>query len=161
MSLDYLFGRGVGKKIDRVQLDFEYSRRTGRLRYVIDHGTKRILFSFRANGSIAPTVDGARLMLGDGKSIARKKKRPRFVVTVLDGITDLISQGKTVFCRHVVEANPSLRPGEDVIVLNERGELLAVGRTVVSSLVMKQFKKGVAVKVREGIRSRNGTAAVV
>jgi archaeosine-15-forming tRNA-guanine transglycosylase len=46
-------------------------------------------------------------------------------------------------------------------VLNERGELLAVGRTVVSSLVMKQFKKGVAVKVREGIRSRNGTAAVV
>jgi archaeosine-15-forming tRNA-guanine transglycosylase len=42
--------------------------------------------------------------------------------------------------------------------LNERGNLLAVGSTVISSQLMKQFKRGVAVKVREGINSRHVSA---
>ena len=163
MSLDYIFGRGTSKKkaINYDELEYHFSRKTGRLRYVLDPKTKKVLFSFRANGSIAPTIEGAKLLLGSSEIKTRANKRPRFVVTVLDGITELASQGKTIFCKHVVACHPSLRAGEDVLILNEHGNLLAVGRSMLSSSAMKQFKRGSAVKVREGISSRNGSGTSI
>jgi conserved protein with predicted RNA binding PUA domain len=158
MSLDYIFGRGTSKKLKFDEMDYQYSRKTGRLRYVIDPGKKKVFFTFRANGSIAPTVDGARLLVGY-KKLKRFSSRPRFVVTVLNGVSDFIAQGKTVFCKHVVSCDKSLRAGEDVVILNEEGELLGVGKSVLPCQLMKQFKRGVAVKVREGIRSQNGTVS--
>lgn len=159
MSLDYIFGRGAGKKIDYDELEYQYSKKTGRLRYVLDPKTKKVLFSLRANGSIAPTVAGAGLLLGKSQ-LGRSSRRPRYVITVLDNVSDLVAAGKTVFCKHVVSCDKSLRGNEDVMVLNETGKLLAVGKTVVAGPIMKQFKRGVAVKVREGINSRNGTSFV-
>ena len=155
MSLDYIFGKGTGKRLDYGRLAYEYSRRTGRLRYVLESESKKTLFTLRPNGTIAPTVEGARMLVG--KKIG--KKRPRWVVTVIDGVSELVSGGKTVFCRHVADCDKSLRAGEDVVVMNQKGELLAVGKSVVSSQVMKQFKRGVAVKVREGSR-KNGASVV-
>ncbi len=157
MSFDYIFGSGTSKRLDFEKFDFQYSRKTGRLRHVIDKQSKEILFTLRANGSIAPTIPGAQLMLS--RRVARDS-RPRWVVTVVDGVSEFVGKGKTVFCRHVAACDEDLRAGEDVIVSNQRGELLAVGKTVVPASVMKQFKRGVAVKVREGI-SKSGSPAVI
>ncbi|MGI0083684.1 MAG: PUA domain-containing protein [Nitrososphaerales archaeon] len=156
MSFDYIFGRGTSKKLDFEKFDFQYSRRTGRLRYVVDRLSKDILFTLRPNGSIAPTILGARNMLGKRVST---RSRPRWVVTVIDGVSEFVASGKTVFCRHVATCSKDLLAGEDVVILNQKGDLLAVGKSVVPASVMKQFKKGVAVKVREGIR-RNGSSTV-
>jgi conserved protein with predicted RNA binding PUA domain len=158
MSLDFIFGRGTSRKLKLDEMDYQFSTKTGRLRYVVDHSTKKVLFSLRANGSIAPTIAGASLMLGSSK---RRSPRPRFIVTVLNGVSDFVSEGKTVFCKHVVSCDKSLRAGEDVVVLNERGVLLAVGKSVLPCQLMKQFKRGVAVKVREGIKARNASIAFV
>jgi predicted RNA-binding protein (TIGR00451 family) len=49
-----------------------------------------------------------------------------------------------------VEADDEIRPKDEVIVVNENGEVLAVGRAVLSGEEMKAFKTGVAVKVRRG-----------
>jgi archaeosine-15-forming tRNA-guanine transglycosylase len=162
MSLDYIFGKGASQPIDFASLDFEYSRKTGRIRHVIERGSGNILFTFRSDGSIAPTIFGAKAMLrGSVKSKSKENlKRPRWTITVLDGVSDFVASGKTVFCRHVVACHGSLLAAEDVVILNEQGELLGVGRTAVPALVMKQFKRGVAVKVREGINSRVGTATI-
>jgi uncharacterized protein with predicted RNA binding PUA domain len=160
MSVDYIFGRGTSKNLKFDDLCFEFSRKTGRLRYIIDSKTKEVLFSFRSNGSISPTIQGAKLLLGDN-TFDHSSKRPRFVVTVLDGVSDFIAEGKTVFCKHVVSCDESLRAGEDVIVLNEKGKLLAVGKSVLACTLMKQFKRGVAVKTREGIKSRNGARSFI
>jgi predicted RNA-binding protein (TIGR00451 family) len=149
MSLDYVFGRAASKPINFDELEFELSPRTGRLRYVRDKSTSSILFTFRSNGSIAPTIKGANLMLG-GKVRKEFKRRPLWTITVIDGVSAVVSSGKTVFCRHVVHCDNSLRANEDVLILNEKGELLAVGRSVLSGVAIKQFKRGVAVKVREG-----------
>ena len=156
MSFDYIFGRGTSKRLDFEKFDFQYSRRTGRVRYVVDKHSKAILFTLRPNGSVAPTILGARSMLG---TRIPKKSRPRWVVTVIDGVSDVVGSGKTVFCRHVAACSNDLIAGEDVMVANQRGDLLAVGKTVVPASVMKQFKKGVAVKVREGIRG-NGSSTI-
>ena len=151
MSLDYIFGKGTGKKLDFEKLNFKYSRRTGRLKYVIDKSSEKILFTFRSNGTIAPTIMGAESMIS-GLNISRIKARPRWMITVLDGVSDFISNGRTVFCKHVVFCRESLRPGEDVAVVNESGRLLAMGKSMLAGPVLKQFKRGAAVKIREGAR---------
>lgn len=162
MSLDYIFGEGTSNRINFRDLEYHYSRKTGRLRYVLEPESGKVLFSLRANGTIAPTVEGARLLLNrkklDGKSLFG---RPRYCVTVVDGVSEHVSQGKTVFCKHVVTCDKSLRAGEDVVVLNQHGSVLAVGKSVVPCQIMKQFKRGVAVKVREGIDRTVDTARIV
>ncbi|HZW54774.1 MAG TPA: PUA domain-containing protein [Nitrososphaerales archaeon] len=162
MSLDYIFGKGTSKKLDFSDLTLLVSSRTGRLRQIVHKDSREVLFSFRPNGSIAPTVSGAQYLLewsSKGstrrkKSESAKKTRPRWVVTVIDGVSEFVSQGKTVFCRHVAYCDDSLRANEDVVVLNEKGELLAVGKSVIAGPLMKQFKRGAAVKVREGASQR-------
>jgi conserved protein with predicted RNA binding PUA domain len=152
MTLDYIFDKGASTKIDYSKLEFQYSRRTGRIKQVVEKSTKQILFTFRPNGSIAPTVAGATLLLSRKKESFsnRMNSRPRWTVTIINGVSEFISRGRTVFCKHVIHCSESLRAGQDVAVLNEDGKLLAVGRAVLAGPLMKQFKRGVAVKVREG-----------
>jgi predicted RNA-binding protein (TIGR00451 family) len=147
MSIDYIFGRGTSRAIDLSVLSYEYSRKTGRIRHVKQKG--QILFTFRSNGSISPSIGGAALLLSSLRG-SRASGSPSWKIIVKDEVSDLVSAGKTVFCKHVVKCSKMLRPNEDVVVLNESTKLLAVGRSVVSGESMKQFKRGPAVKVRQG-----------
>ena len=150
MTLDYIFGKNTSPALKYSDLEFKYSRRTGRLKYVLAKGAKSVLFSFRPNGSIAPTMQGFAMLLSNHK-LVKLKTRPRWSVTVIDGVSEVVSGGKTVFCKHVVACSDSLRAGQDVAILNEKGDLLATGRTIIAGPLMKQFKRGAAVKVREGV----------
>jgi len=149
MSLDYIFGSKTSGRMDFSKVAFVHSRRTGRIRHLTDKTTGNVLFSFRPNGTIAPTVAGAGLM-ASRKNNSRARSSRNWEVIVIDGVSEVVSKGKTVFCKHVVSCSDSLRPGEDVSIVNEKGELLAVGKTVVGGPTIKQFKKGQAVKIREG-----------
>ena len=150
MSLDYVFGKNTCKALNYSDLTFQYSRRTGRLKYVLEN--ESVLFSLRPNGSIAPSRLGFSKLLSKTK-LAKLHNRPRWSVTVMDGVSPIVSQGNTVFCKHVVHCSDLLRAGEDVVILNEKGEVLAVGRSTLAGPTIKQFKRGAAVKVREGIQS--------
>ena len=114
MSLDYVFGKGTSKALKSQELEFEYSRRTGRLRYVVTSATGETLFTFRSNGSIAPTIAGAKMLLNP---LPKIRSRPRWTVTVIDGVSQVVSQGKTVFCKHVAYCSNELKPSEDVSFL--------------------------------------------
>ena len=149
MSLDYIFGSKISGKIDFSNIAFVHSRRTGRIRHLTDRTTGNVLFSFRPNGTIAPTVAGANL-LSSRKNNSKRRSSRDWEITVIDGVSEVVSKGKTVFCKHVVPCSDLLRPGEDVSILNEKGELLAVGKTVLGGPTVKQFKRGQAVKIREG-----------
>ncbi len=156
-SLDYTFGKKTSNRLDTSDLKFEYSRRTGRLRFVKQKSSGKLLFTLRQNGSIAPSLRAVELLLGNVRPIKRKRKeisysRPRWTITVRDGVSEFISRGKTVFCKHVIDCDDSLRAAEDVAILNENGVLLAVGKTILAGPLMKQFKRGAAVKVREGVK---------
>ena len=150
MSLDYIFGKNTSKAISGMNVEYQYSRRTGRIRYVLAAGSKKVLFSLRPNGSIAPSIQGFRSLLSK-RRLSSIRTRPAWILTVVDGVSEVVSAGKTVFCKHVVACSNELRAGQDVAVLNESGDLLAAGRTVLAGPVIKQFKRGVAVKVREGV----------
>jgi len=146
MTLDYIFGAGISNSLDFEKISFVHSRKTGRIRQLEDSESRNVLFTFRPNGTIAPTAAGASVLLS-----AKRNIRSPWVITVMNGVSEFVSSGKTVFCKHVVSCNDSLRAGEDVVIVNEQKEILAVGKSVISGIEMKQFKRGQAVKVREGV----------
>ena len=57
-------------------------------------------------------------------------------------------KGGSVFAVGVQEADYAIRPGDEVIVSNGIGEVIAVGRSEMSGREMCELKRGRAVSVR-------------
>jgi uncharacterized protein with predicted RNA binding PUA domain len=139
---DYQFGRGTGVELFPENVEIAFSKRTGRIRYVYLAG-KRLATMRPTDGLFSLSIAGARRIVGNIGSA-------KCFVTVQNDVSRFISEGGDVFATHVVKADDEIRSKEEVIVLNESGEVLAVGRSVLSGEEMKVFKRGVAVKVRRG-----------
>ncbi len=138
----YQFGRDVGEKLFPDDVKIVHSRRTGRIRHVY-LGENRLATLRPPNGLFSLTITGAkRLMEG--------LKPPRFWVKVQEEAAPFIVKGKSVFAKHVIEADQEILPQEEVIVINEKNEALAVGKAMLSGREMKTFKRGAAVRVRMG-----------
>jgi uncharacterized protein with predicted RNA binding PUA domain len=71
-------------------------------------------------------------------------------VVVQEDVADFIAQGKNVFAKHVVSADPDIRCGDEVLVVAGNDRLLACGTAVLSGTEMPAFNYGGAVKVRQG-----------
>ncbi|RLF11409.1 MAG: pseudouridine synthase [Thermoprotei archaeon] len=141
---DYQFGEGVGFRLFPEGIELKFSPKTGRVRHIYLDGV--LLATLRpSDGLLALTVEGGRRLL----TILTP---PRLRVKVLEGVEEYVSEGRDVLAKHVSDADPELRPGEEVLVVDSHGELLAVGKAVLSGLEMLSFKEGVAVKVRRGIK---------
>ncbi|MGC9346213.1 MAG: PUA domain-containing protein, partial [Candidatus Bathyarchaeales archaeon] len=97
-----------------------------------------------------PTDGLFSLSIAGAKRIVKNANSARCLVTVRDDVSKFIAEGGDVFAGHVIKADSDIRPKDEVIVVNEGGEVLAVGRAVLSGEEMEAFKKGVAVKVRRG-----------
>lgn len=139
---DYQFGKGTGMTLFPENVEIAFSKRTGRIRYVYLAG-KRLATMRPTDGLFSLSIAGARRIVGNISSA-------KCFVTVQNDVSRFISEGGDVFATHVVKADDEIRSKEEVIVLNESGEVLAVGRSVLSGEEMKTFKRGVAVKVRHG-----------
>lgn len=139
---DYQFGKGVGEKLFPENVEITYSKRTGRIRYIHFEG-KRLATLRPIDGLFSLSVEGA-------KRIVENKAPAKCVVTVQNNVAKFVAEGGDVFANHVLKADREVRPKEEVIVVNEEGEVLAVGKAVLSGEEMIAFKSGVAVKVRRG-----------
>ena len=139
---DYQFGKGIGIKLFPEGVEILYSKRTGRIRYVY-LGGKRVATLRPLDGLFSLSIAGA-------KRIVENACRAKCFVTVRDDVAKFIAEGGDVFAVHVVKADDEIRSKEEVIVIDEKGKVLAVGGVVLSSDEMKAFKSGVAVKVRRG-----------
>jgi Prefoldin, molecular chaperone implicated in de novo protein folding, alpha subunit len=96
-------------------------------------------------------VDGRfTLGLAGGRRLVAAFDHPRCRVVVGDDSEPFVRDGKNAFAKFVREADPEIRPGDEVAVVHERGDLLAVGRAELSADAMADFDSGMAVKVREG-----------
>ena len=61
-----------------------------------------------------------------------------------------VAEERNAFAKFVVEADPAIRQGDEVLVVHEDGDLLAVGRAELGGKTLLDFETGMAVKVREG-----------
>lgn len=142
---DVQFGSGIGKTVFPDGVNISFSRRTGRIRHVYLSG--KLLATRRpTDGFFSLTIEGAQRVLSVEAS--------RLLVEVEDDVADLIAEGRSVFAKHVVDCDPNIRPGEEVVVVNSQRKLLAVGRAVLAGEEMRVFEHGVAVRVRQGTLNR-------
>ena len=141
---DYQFGKGVGLELFPSNIQIQYSPRTGRIRYINLDGERL--------ATLRPTDGVLSLSIKAAVSMAKKTPFAKCFVTVKNDVSKFIAEGGDVFAVHVVKVNGQVGARDEVIALDEDGQVLAVGRTLLSSEEMKAFKTGVAVKVRHGIR---------
>jgi uncharacterized protein with predicted RNA binding PUA domain len=139
---DYQFGRSIGTTLFPENINVVFSRNTGRIRYVYLNG-KRLATMRPTDGCFSLSLDGAR-------RIASSPHSAKCFVTVRNEVAKFVADGGDVFATHIVKADDEIRSKDETIVLNEEGNLLAVGRAVLSGEEMKAFKRGVAIKVRRG-----------
>ncbi len=140
---DYQFGRGVGSELFPDGVRLVVSKSTGDVRrvYVDD----KLLATLRpSDGFLSLTVEGAKRLM---EAVGRR----RHWVKVSQEAAPFVAKGRSLFAKHVEDADPNVRPGEEVVVLDGEGRVIAVGRAVLTGREMKLFRRGVAVKVRSGV----------
>ena len=144
-SLDALFGTGSSKYLPK-DIDIIFSRKTGRIRTVSHKG--KLLFTLRINGSLAISIDFAQTLL-------QSKTFRENCIEINKDAAPFVMEGRSVFCKHVVWCGKNVRIAADTPILFEN-QVIAVGKAILSSEMISDFKRGVAIKVRDSLKSRKG-----
>ena len=142
-SLDALFGTGSSKYLPK-DIDVILSRKTGRIRTVSHKG--KILCTLRINGSLAISIDFAQTLL-------QSKTFRENCIEINKDAAPFVMEGRSVFCKHVVWCGKNVRIAADTPILFEN-KIIAVGKAILSSEMISDFKRGVAIKVRDSLKSR-------
>lgn len=139
---DYQFGRGVGKRLFPETVEIHFSKATGRIRFVLLNG-ERLATLRPTDGLLSLSLKAARLLVERLAFMGRS-------VTVRSDAAEFVADGGDVFAVHVLKVDEDIHAKDEVVVVDERGRVVGVGRAVLSCSEMRSFKKGVAVKVRHG-----------
>lgn len=142
---DYQFGKGTGKELFPDGSTFQLSR-TKRVRQVLYSG-KRIATARAKDGFFTLSIEGASIV---HRLLPEKKLR----VVISDDAAPFVEAGKTAFSKHVVEIDPELRAGEEVLVTDKTDRLLATGQLLLSPAEILALDSGAAVDVRVGTASK-------
>jgi uncharacterized protein with predicted RNA binding PUA domain len=142
---DYQFGKGIGKELFPDGATFQLSR-TKRVRQIL-HSGSRIATARAKDGFFTLSIEGASV-------IHRLLPRKKFRVVISEEAVPFVEKGKTAFIKHVVDIDPDLRAGEEVLVTDKADRLLATGQLLLSPTEILALDSGAAVDVRVGIISK-------
>ena len=116
--------------------------------------------TLRTDGGLALTIMGAQYLLENSKQFWENCVKP------MQEAVPFVSEGRSLFCKHVDWCGSNIKVGSDVAVIDGNSNsssggsdtssrrVVAVGIAMLPSRLMKQYRKGVAVKVRQGIKGR-------
>lgn len=139
---DFQFGRGCGSVLFPEMVSVIRSKKTGKVKNIYYH--ELLLATLKPkDGYLALSLEGA-------KRLASIIPPPKYRVLPRDDVIDFLKKGRNLFAKHVVDCDPEIRPGEEVIVGDQEDHVIAVGKAVLAGFEMKRFKIGVAVKIRKG-----------
>jgi len=141
-TMDALFGIGISKYLPK-DIQFTYSKKTGRIKHVYQNDF--LLCTLRTDGGLAITPYFAQILM-------KSKKFRENCVEVDDDSKPFIENGNSVFSKHVTWCGKNILVGSDVPILH-KNSVLAVGKAILSSKMIKSLKKGVAVKTRDSLKS--------
>ncbi|QGA55528.1 pseudouridine synthase [Sulfolobus sp. E5-1-F] len=91
------------------------------------------------------------LTLLSGGVIKNCSKFPEYRVVIPKNLEEFIKNGRNVFSKHVIAVDKRIRAGDEVIVVNENDELIAIGKAKLSGEEMMEYKRGMAVHVKRGV----------
>jgi len=143
------FGRAATDAILKGKVELVLSHNTGRVRNVLADGEH--VLSLRArDGHFSLKLAGARRVL---PAVAP----PGLRVVVDADAAEFSGQGKNVFARFVKDSDPHIHPMDEVAVVDAQDRLVACGRALMVREEMLAFRRGMAVRVREGVRTAPAT----
>jgi len=163
LDINYLLGLRKVKAICDYQFDpeitdilfdnqeeirLERSKNTNKIRYI--YIKDNLLLTLRPNNGFFT------LSFFSAKKIISNTTPPKLRAVVSTEISDFIKNGRNVFCKHVIDIDENLRPMDEVIIVDQNDELLAIGRLKIPIAYVKTFKNGVAINVRKGINKSKG-----
>ncbi len=144
-TIDTLFGNGTARQLPK-DVDLTFSRRTGRIKSVFYRND--LLCTLRIDGGLAITPRFAQMLL-------KSKKFRDNCVEITKDARPFVEDGRSVFARHVTWCGKNVRISADTPVLYG-DRVIAVGRAVLSAEMMGDFDRGVAVRVRDSLKSQEG-----
>ncbi|MGQ0797195.1 MAG: tRNA guanosine(15) transglycosylase TgtA [Methanobacteriota archaeon] len=142
-TADVQFGRGAAEALLGGEVRYVVSKNTGKVRNVIVDGEH--VLSLRAEDGLFT------LKAGGARRLWKAFPRPQLRVIVDPDAVPFARDGKNVFAKFVVDADPDLRPGDEVLVVSPDDDLCAVARAAMNRREMLAFRRGVAAHVREGV----------
>ena len=139
----YQFGAGAGDALFPSDDDYDVKRTSsGRIEQVAVPDGR--LVTLGTDGRYTLGLEAGRRLVADLDDGA-------YQVVVGDESEPFVRDGKNVFAKFVTDADPQIRPYDEVAVVHgETGDLLAVGRAELPADAMLDFDAGMAVKVRDG-----------
>jgi predicted RNA-binding protein (TIGR00451 family) len=144
---DYQFGKNTGTKLFPSTVEIVYSKNTGKIRHI--HLAEEMFATLR------PTTGLFILTIAGAKHLMRTVNPPSCWVKVDDDAEPFVMKGRSAFAKHVIDADPEIRPNTEVVVINKKSKVLAVGRALLSGTEMKQFSRGIGVRVRRGVAEKS------
>ena len=138
---DYQFGAGAGDALFAGDLTIQRTG-SGRPQQILTDGER--LVSYGTDGRFTLGVAG-------GRRLREAFSPPTARVVVGDDSEPFVRAGRNVFAKFVRRVDPAVRPGDELLVEHENGDLIAVGRAELSAEAMADFDTGMAVKVRTGV----------
>ncbi len=143
-TLDALFGDGVSKYMPK-KIEITYSKKNGRIRSVFYEG--KLLCTLRIDGGLAISPIFAQILL-------KSKKFKENCLEIDKDSKPFVEEGRSVFCQHVLWCGKNIKISSDVPVLF-KSKVIAVGRSILSSEMISSQNRGVAVKIRDSLKSQN------
>jgi len=138
--MNYQFGSGAGSTLPE-KLRIKRSRKTLRIRWIY-HGKEMIAAVRASDHFIIPHELLA-------KRLHEKFKFPKLRVVIHeDAVPFVKDEGKSVFAKFVLDADKNLRAGDEVLIVDKEDNFIRVGTLMLSPMEAKDFKRGVAVRVR-------------
>jgi 7-cyano-7-deazaguanine tRNA-ribosyltransferase len=139
------WGEDCSRIADLERLSIELSKGTGKIRHV--KFNDEIVFTLiPTTGLLAPTFLGGGLLLENGID-------SQYIVQIDDEVADFVADGKSALAKFIRHADPNLRAGEEVLVVDSKNDLLGVGRAILNGTEMLAFDRGVAVNTRHSRKS--------
>ena len=140
----YLFQRFTTEEIEDAGIEFVKSKNTGKIRNILGNGKHLLSMHAHDGFFILKTTAGSRFSEHTG----------RYQVTVESETAQFNRKGKSVFAKFVLDADCNIRPGDEVVVVDEGKRPVAVGSALLTTDEMEAFKTGIAVKVSEGMEKK-------
>ncbi len=142
---DYQFGQAITDILfkDESEIRFIFSRNTGKIKHI--YQDNKLLLNLR------PTNGYFTLSLFSAEKIINNTPPPKLRAVVMSEISEFIKKGRNVFCKHVIDIDTTLRPNDEVIVVDQNNDLLAIGKLVIPVPYIRSFQTGIALKIRKGI----------
>jgi len=145
---DYQFGPAITDVLfdNTNNVHFIFSKNTGKMKHIYEKD--EILLNYR------PKIGLFTLTFHSASKLISKLPIPEMRAIVLSDISEFIRKGRNVFCKHLLEIDTKLRPLDEVIVVNQEDEILAIGRLLLPIPYIKTFNTGIAINVRKGNKSK-------